>query len=104
MIKLFAENRDQALLSDMLYVLEETLTLVKSSEDSIWSDMYVDDISGILTREIEKVSTGKFPSMFELNYLFSPAGPIQETSIENEWSGSYLELSERFDEVATKWG
>ncbi|WP_444902156.1 hypothetical protein ACJJIG_04295 [Microbulbifer sp. SSSA007] len=104
MIKLFVKKRDQVLLDEMLYVLKETLRLARTSEDSIWSDMSVEEISGILGKAIEKIENGKSPSMFKLKYLFAPTGPIQETSMENGWSDPYLKLSERFDEVAEKWG
>ncbi|WP_444905615.1 hypothetical protein ACJJIR_12630 [Microbulbifer sp. SSSA008] len=104
MIKLFAKKKDHALLDEMLYVLKETLRLAKISEDSIWSDMDVEEISGMLSKAVEKIEAGKSPSMFKLKYLFAPTGPIQETSMENGWSDLYLELSERFDEAAEKWG
>lgn len=88
-------------MQKLIFALEKTVFLLKSSEDSIWSNQTAVEAKAILEKELDKLKkTGKF-SFFgksKIKLLFVPTGALQEISIDNGWGNEYLQISEVVDE------
>lgn len=79
-------------------VLEEVILRLKSSDDSIWSYLSVDEVISRLESEVEKIASNQPVDVEQLNFLFLPTGCIQEISIDNGWGDEFVELSKPLDE------
>jgi hypothetical protein len=61
--------------------------------------MGVSEIVTILDRSILALNESSPVEMNELRFLFLPTGPLQETSMSNDWAKEFLVLAERFDDI-----
>ena len=104
MLRIFKKKQNPKLRKELIHILQENLKYVESSGDSDWSEMSSAEISNQLKKSISKIAQGKRPRKFWLNYLFSPAGPLQETAIANGWTDQYMELSSQFDKIIKELG
>ena len=80
---------------ELKQVIEKVLELLDASNSSS------NDIPGIKTKlnsTLEQINEGESVNINELTILFSPTGFLQEISIENNWSGDFLELAAVFDD------
>lgn len=64
--------------------------------------MSVGEVIEGLDIEIGKVRDLKPVDERNLNYLFAPTGPIQETSIDNGWGDDFLKISDIVDQFTDK--
>ena len=64
--------------------------------------MSADEIIEELEVEIAKVKDSKPDDERNLNYLFAPTGPMQETSIDNGWGDDFLRISDIVDHFIDK--
>lgn len=84
-------------LMELLEALTRTLALVELSEQSEWSPTSKERIERSLRKAIRALQRGRRPWRPMLWYLFLPAGPIQDTSIDNAWGREFLDLAEVVD-------
>jgi len=84
-------------------ILEQTLSYLEKSEDSIWSDMEVGETVELLNKQLQLLQTSGKVNVSKLNYLFLPTAPLQEIAMENGWVDEYLELAEQFDSHMAKY-
>ena len=87
---------DLARLRSILVRLSE---LCADSDDSDWSDASAKEITETLQEQIKRIDEGKKVSIKTISYLMLPAGPLQDTSIDNDWAQEFLQLSEEFDGI-----
>ena len=90
------QNFDEKFL---LAVLERCRELTAGSEDSDWSCMDVPDIVAMLDCSITCLRESSPVDVTELRFLFVVTGPLQETSMSNDWAQEFLLLAERFDQI-----
>lgn len=83
----------------LLKVLRRSHDLVARSEDSAWSCMDVKEILDSLRKSIMQLEQSRAIDVNELRFLFVATGPLQETSLSNEWANEFLLLAKRFDEI-----
>lgn len=86
----------------LLGLLSRCRELVNESEDSVWSCMDDEEIYHRLNDAIELLKENRSNDALELHLLFAPTGPLQETSIQNDWSEEYLVPAEQFDATVGK--
>lgn len=84
---------------ELLLVLQELVTLLENSDESLYSGLKPEEIIALIDRECNKLRSGEKLNYKELNALFVPTGPLQETSIDNGWGDSFIELANRYDAV-----
>ena len=77
--------------------------LVAGSEDFVWSGMDAADIRQSLDAGMVSITGNSKPDVGELTLLFAPTGPLQETSISNDWSEEFLAIASEFDALIAKW-
>lgn len=80
--------------------LQQTLSYLRRSEDSIYSHLTVAEIIQQLEEEEEelaKIKNSKPINKSRLSLLFGPTASIQETSIDNGWGQEFLEPSSIVD-------
>jgi hypothetical protein len=82
----------------LIYALEETISYLRKSESSGWSNMPVEEIIRKLEAEATKAKNAKPVDVYTLELLFAPTGVLQETSIDNGWGTKFLRLAEVVDE------
>ncbi len=82
---------------DLLTLLIRCRELSEASQDAIYSYMTCDEIVTVLNRGIDSLGNGTELNHEELKLLFAPTGALQDTAMENGWSGEYLRLSSQFD-------
>lgn len=82
----------------LIAALEETISYLRRSESSNWSNMPVEEIIRKLEAEVNKVKAAKPIDVIMLDRLFAPTGVIQEISIDNGWGTKFLRISEIVDE------
>ena len=82
----------------LVSAVEETISYLRKSQSSVWSNMPVEEIIRRLETEIARARNLKPVDADFLDRLFAPTGAIQEISIDNEWGTSFLRLSEVVDE------
>ena len=82
----------------LISALEETISYLRTSKPSAWSQMPVEEIIRRLEAEITKGRNAKLMDVNLLERLFAPTGAIQEISIDNGWGTRFLRLSEVIDE------
>ena len=85
-------------IEKLIYALEETISNLKISESTDWSNMPVEEIIRRLEVEIAKARNEKVVDINLLERLFAPTGVIQEISINNGWGTRFLRISEVIDE------
>lgn len=85
-------------IEKLIYALDETISYLKSSRSSDWSEMPIEEINRRLEMEVAKARNSKPIDVILLERLFAPTGPIQEISIDNGWGTKFLRLSEVLDE------
>jgi hypothetical protein len=83
----------------LIDVLKRCRELSQASQDAIWSSTNVSEIVAILDRGIKSLERGTALNRDELKLLFAPTGALQETSMDNGWSSTYLLLSAEFDRL-----
>lgn len=81
----------------LLRVLQKCRELTAQSEDSDWSCIDVREILSRLDAAIANLDQSLPVDIQELRFLFVVAGPLQETSMSNDWSSEFLILAELFD-------
>lgn len=81
----------------LLIVLQLSRDLVARSEDSDWSCMTAEEILMSLDNVIQRLEQSRSIEIDFLRFLFVVAGPLQETSMNNDWSDEYLKLAKLFD-------
>ena len=82
----------------LISALEETISYLRISQSSDWSDMPVEEILRRLEAEASKARSAKPIDVTLLDRLFAPTGVIQEISIDNGWGTKFLRLSQVIDE------
>ena len=85
-------------IEKLIYALEETISYLKTSQSSDWSNMPLEEIIRRLEAEVAKARILKPMDVNLLDQLFAPTGAIQEISIDNGWGTKFLRLSEVVDE------
>lgn len=85
-------------IEKLIYTLEETLSHLKTSESTDWSNMPVEEIMRRLEAELNKARNARLVDVDLLDRLFAPTGVIQEISIHNGWGTRFLRISEVVDE------
>jgi len=85
-------------IEKLISALEETITYLRKSESSGWSNLSVEEIIRKLEVEVAKARDAKPVDVYTLERLFAPTGAIQEASIDNGWGTRFLHLSEIVDE------
>lgn len=103
MLSIFKKRPKPGAAKELIEVLRSILEYLTVSEDSIWSEMGVQEIRRKLSSAIEKLEHQKAICPSSLKYLFAPTGPLQETAMANEWFQPYIELSNRFDKIIEQW-
>jgi hypothetical protein len=69
----------------------------------VWSGYdRVDDVVSDLTDPISRLAKGDLSRWTDLEILFAPTGDLNEISISNGWSGWFLDLARRFDDLAMR--
>ncbi len=81
-----------------IFALEETISYLRTSEESGWSVLSPDEIIQKLEVELTKARSAQPVDVIKLDRLFAPTGVIQEVSIDNGWGTKFLRLSEVVDE------
>ena len=82
----------------LISALQETISYLRKSESSGWSNMPIEVIIRKLEAEITRLRSAKLVDIILLDRLFAPTGIIQETSIDNGWGTKFLRISEVVDE------
>ena len=82
---------------EILQIFQELLVHLNDSYDSAYSDLDPEEISALIRQERENLKSGGKVDYMKLKGLFGATGPIQEISIDNGWSDSFLLLASRFD-------
>jgi hypothetical protein len=85
-------------IEKLIYALEETVSYLKNSDSTNWSNMPVEEIIRRLEAEIAKARNANVVDVNLLERLFAPTGVIQEISINNGWGTKFLRISEVIDE------
>ena len=80
-------------------LLNEILTFIEDSEDTLWSPLTVNEVSEIIQKEIKNLETGKKVNRNQLIIEFLPTSTFQEISMDNGWSNDYISLSANFDKL-----
>jgi hypothetical protein len=88
-------------IEKLIAALEETISYLKTSQPSDWSNMPVEEIIRRLETEAAKASNLKPMDVNLLDQLFAPTGAIQEISIDNGWGTEFLRISEAIDQFTT---
>ena len=81
----------------LIVALEETISYLRKSEPSAWSNLSIEDIIRKLEAEVVKARNAKPMDVYTLERLFAPTGAIQETSIANGWGTRFLRIAEVID-------
>jgi hypothetical protein len=89
-------------IENLIAALEGTLSYLRKSESSDWTQMKVEEIIAKLETEIVEAKSSHRIDTQVLRFLFAPTGAIQETSIENGWAKEFLQLSEVVDQFIEK--
>ena len=100
---IFYKKVDASSAGKLVSILEEVESFLDGSEDSIWSDMENVKVLSIIRNSITSLKTSRKAKLAKLYYLFLPTGPLQEISMANGWSGEYLVIAEKFDDVSSKY-
>jgi len=82
----------------LISALEETISYLRRSTSSDWSNVPVEQIIRRLEGEIAKAQNAKPIDVNFLERLFAPTGVIQEASIDNGWGTQFLRISAIIDE------
>ena len=82
----------------LISALEETISYLRKSGSSGWSNMPIEQIITNLEAEVSRAKDAKPIDVITLDRLFAPTGVIQETSIDNGWGTTFLRISEIVDE------
>jgi len=85
-------------IEQLISALDETITLLRKSQSSIWMNMPVEEIIQNLESEIAKAKDIQSIDSELLGLLFAPTGPIQEAAIANGWTEDYLKMTEIVDQ------
>jgi hypothetical protein len=85
-------------IEKLISALEETISYLRNSKSSGWSNMPIEQIIRKLEAEVNKAKGAKPIDVITLERLFAPTGVIQETSIDNGWGTKFLRISEIIDE------
>lgn len=85
-------------MEELISALEETISSLRVSQGSTWSNMPVEEMIRRLEAEITKARNAKPLDVHLLERLFAPTGVIQEVSIDNGWGTRFLRISEVVDE------
>ena len=85
-------------MEELISALEETISSLRVSQGSTWSNMSVEEMIRRLEAEITKARNAKPLDVNLLERLFAPTGVIQEVSIDNGWGTRFLRISEVVDE------
>jgi hypothetical protein len=100
---IFKRKIKQNVVVPLSEILEQTLSYLGKSQDSIWSDMEVGETIELLNKQLLLLQTSGKVNVSKLNYLFLPTAPLQEIAMENGWVDEYLELAEQFDSHMAKY-
>src|SRR5215211_3793854 len=90
-------------IEKLIAALEETISYLKTSQSSDWSNMPVEEIIRRLETELAKTRNLKPMDVNRLDRLFAPTGVIQETSIDNGWGTEFLRISDVVDQFTPGW-
>ena len=85
-------------IEKLIDALEETISHLRESESSDWSNISVEEIIRKLEVEISKARNAKLMDVYTLERLFAPTSVIQEISIDNGWGTKFLRIAEVVDE------
>ena len=85
-------------IETLIFALEETISYLRTSEESGRSTMSPAEIIQKLEMELTRARSAQPVDIIKLDRLFAPTGVIQEISIDNGWGSRFLRLSEVVDE------
>lgn len=92
-------SSSQDCCSTLFVILKQIRELLAAHENDVswsgWHDL-VEALSEI-DEHIATLQSGKLPSLFQLQLLFFPTGPLQEASIDGDWGEQFLALARSFD-------
>jgi hypothetical protein len=83
-------------------IVEEVLCIVQAApQDTTWT-RYEDWEAAVadLRDHVERLRRSDLSRLSDLRLLFAPTASLQELAISNGWSGSYMSLAKRFDELS----
>ena len=86
---------------EALRIMEEVLCLVQAApHDTSWT-AYPDWAAAVadLRDHVARLGRDDLSRLLELRMLFAPTASLQELAMSNGWSGRYLALAKRFDEL-----
>ena len=87
--------------AELTAVLTEVLALLRQpGADDSWSGYDLAELISMLESHLSRLASGSqldAGSLYHLEFLFLPTGPLQETSISSGWGDRFLELASRFD-------
>ena len=97
----FNNQRIETERKSLLRILSRCRELVSESEDIGWSCSEAPEILKSLDQGLAAINADTKPDVDELKVLFAPTGPLQETSIGNDWADEFLTLATAFDKLIT---
>ena len=84
-------------MNELVEALEQTLSFLERSEDTVWSNLSVNETRNILEKMLCEIKNGRDFDKFELQIQFAPTGNIQEISLHNGWSQEYIKIAGTID-------
>ena len=86
----------------LTHILESAKELVLNSSDTFsWIDWRESsDVAIELDMMLDKIKANILPEKNRVNALFVPNGPLQEISFNGHWGNYYLEVADRYDQIA----
>jgi hypothetical protein len=87
---------------ELLAILDEAIGLVSLPDNnfafSSWAG--AGEAAGEIQMYRSEILRDDFTHLPRLEVIFGPTGPLQELSLDSDWSTTFLELAEKFDRVA----
>lgn len=77
-------------------VIAETIELLRSSTDSLYTHHNVDEIMVALQAIQTKFEQTRQLDQAQLDLLFAPTGSIQEIAIDNGWGEEFLQIHKKW--------
>jgi hypothetical protein len=84
-------------IGKLISAIEETLTYLRNSQSSCYTDTSVEDIVEQLESELGKAKSSRAVDAKLISLLFAPTGAIQDTAIENGWGKEFIKIADIID-------
>ena len=85
-------------MKKLILALEETLSFLRNSQSSAWSNMSIEELIKTLETEIAKAKQKQAIDTKLLRLLFLPTADIQDTAIDNGWGDEFLRIAQIVDQ------